>query len=177
MAVYTPTSTNYPSGVITLESTSATPYEEIQESMGSSSYQIKNIYLKTDSTTQILQPLILRKYDSNGDIDITSVVPTVDPYQKQTSLNIGVDSNNYILDGKLNISYEILSNENVSINLDTIKLDKSSILKMKDDEVFLDFHNIFSDYSEKVDIRKINIINKDDSKGVLESNDEEECCC
>jgi hypothetical protein len=93
MAIYTPTVTNYPSGVVIIESEDGTSYNTIQESLsGSHNYQINEVYLKANDISQILQPITFERYDSNGDILQDKRIPAVDPFSFQPSIKI--DFNN-----------------------------------------------------------------------------------
>ena len=55
MPIYIPTITTYVNGVVTVASNDNTPYSSIINSMGSFIYGIKEMYLKSNSNSQILQ--------------------------------------------------------------------------------------------------------------------------
>lgn len=152
MALHVPTRTKFPSGVITIISNDDTSYESIQESVGNYIYEIKKVYLKSDDLQQILIPISFRKYDVNGNVEVVRAIPTVDPTQYQPSLNIEFDSNKYVLDGHLNISYSINPNEVVFFYLDVVTLNKADALKgdtgMPTD--FLKTYDFFENYQDKI---------------------------
>ena len=152
MATYVPTRTKYTTGVITIISNDDTSYESIQESIGSYIYEIKKVYLKSNSIEQILIPISFRKYDVNGNAEVVKTIPTVDPTQYQPSLNIDFDSNKYILDGHLNISYALNPNEEVYFYLDTLTLNKADVLNGATSLPidFLKTYNFFEDYKDKI---------------------------
>ena len=124
MPIYAPTATSYPTGVVTITSTDGTTYQSIQESIGSYIYEIINVYLKANSIEQLLNQITFQKYDSNGNIQSVKTIPTVDPTQYQSSLNIEFENSQYILDGKLNIFYNVDANEEVFMNLTVNTLDR-----------------------------------------------------
>ena len=170
MAIYVPTSVNYPTGVVSIGSTSGTLYEQIQESMGSFMYQIKKIHINAGGNEQILIPISLERYDSNGNIVNNDIIPAIDPYQQQTALDIVIDSDNYVLDGKLNIKYDILPNSDVYMYFDVIELDNKGNIKGDIDKEFLNINDFFANFMNTI---KLN----DSSKGISKSKGEEDCCC
>ena len=155
MATYTPTFTNYPSGVVIIESEDGTSYNTVQESIsGSHNYQINEVYLKANDLSQLLQPIGFQKYDSNGDILQDKRIPAVDPFSFQPSIKINFKNTDYILDGRLEIDYSLKPNEKVYFYLDTTVLDNGSLLG--DDrslpEDFLRTYDFFQDYGEEIEI-------------------------
>lgn len=155
MATYTPTVTNYPSGVVIIESEDGTSYNTIQESIsGSHNYQINEVYLKANDISQILQPITFERYDSNGDILQDKRIPAVDPFSFQPSIKIDFNNKDYILDGRLEIDYSLKPNEKVFFYLDTTVLDNGSLLG--DDKSlpkdFLKTYDFFQDYGKEIEI-------------------------
>ena len=144
MPSYTPVVVVYPSGVVSVESVTDTSYDQILASMGSMMYQIRELYLKTNSINQLLEPISFQKYDANGNIVNQKTVPTADPFQYQTSLSIEFKSKGYILDGKLSIEFSILPSEIVFFYLDTNVLKNEDLLPFFEDSIFEDWYdNIF----------------------------------
>ena len=88
MPIYIPTITTYVNGVVTVASLDATPYSSIVQSMGSFMYGVTEMYLKANSNSQILQSYQFNTYDVNGTLKSYVDIPTIDPYQFQTSLFI-----------------------------------------------------------------------------------------
>jgi len=155
MAIYTPTVTTYPSGVVVIESEDGTTYDAIQQSVsGSHNYQINEVYIKANDISQILQPITFQKYDANGDILQDKRIPTVDPFSFQPSIKINFKNKDYILDGRLEIDYSIKPNEKVFFFLQTTVLDNGSLLG--DDRSlpkdFLKTYDFFQDYGKEIEI-------------------------
>ena len=86
MPIFIPTITTYVNGVVTVASLDATPYSSIIQSMGSFVYGIREMYLKANSNSQILESYQFNRYDVNGTLESYVDVPVIDPYQFQTSL-------------------------------------------------------------------------------------------
>jgi|ETNvirenome_2_30_1030614.scaffolds.fasta_scaffold00095_51 hypothetical protein len=155
MGVYSPSTTSFPNGVVTIESEDDTLYSTIQEAVaGSHNYQINEIYLKSNDISQILQPITFQRYDSNGDILEDKRVPAVDPFSFQPSIKINFRNKDYILDGRLEIDYTVKGGEEVYFYLDTTVLDNGALLgddkSMPKD--FLKTYNFFQDYGKEIEI-------------------------
>ena len=127
--LYAPATTTFPNGVFTITSNKGTPYPLIQESMGSYEYGIDEIYIQSNTTQQLLQPLIFRSYDSNGTISVTVDVTTVNPYQKQSSIFIKPTNKNLVLDGRTSINFTLLPNEDENIIFYTTEQSNAYALK------------------------------------------------
>lgn len=155
MATYNPTTTSYPSGVVTISNVdTAVPYSEVQQSMGANNYEILSVYIKTNNITQLLQPITFQKYDSNGNIVSDKYVPTVDPYSTQPSIKLDVQGLGYVLDGKLKIDYNVEPSESVQMFFDTKVLDNSSLMGKNDtfDDEFLKTYDMFQEYADEIPI-------------------------
>lgn len=153
MASHTPTSTFFPLGVVIIESEDSTDYNTIQEALSSSeNYLINKIYLKSNDISQILQPITFRKYDSNGNIDEDKTIPTVDPFSFQPSLDIDFVGKEHILDGTVEIIYNIKPSEVVYFYLDTTVIDNVNLLGNQKgfDEEFLRTYGFFQDYEDEI---------------------------
>lgn len=119
MAIYTPTVTYYPDGVVNVVSVDSTKYSTIVESMGSFVYGIEGVYIKAENVEQILQNFTFNRYDVNGNLQNFVDVITVDPYQRQASVNTSLVGKDIVFDGRTSLSFEILPNENVNIGFYT----------------------------------------------------------
>lgn len=143
---YAPIITNYPTGVVTLSSTTGVTYEQIQNSMGSYLYEIKQMYLKSNTVSQLAVPLFFNQYDSNGNLEAFNQIMTVDPYQYQPSTFFDLVNKNLVLNGRTTLSTEILPNEDVTMIIYTIELSNKSLLEGKDmfdeDDFFKDFNDV-----------------------------------
>jgi hypothetical protein len=127
--LYAPTSTFFSNGVFAITSNKGTSYSEIQESMGSYQYGIDEIYIQSNTTQQLLQPISFRSYDVNGTINTVVDVTTVNPYQKQSSLFIKPVSKNLVLDGRTSINFTLLPSEDANLIFYTTEQSNSYALK------------------------------------------------
>jgi len=128
MGIYSAVKTNYFSGVVTITSTDSTPYAEIQTSMGSIQYQIKELYLFSTNASQILQPLTQKEYNVNGNIRNIIESPVINPYQYQNSLYY-IPTKEVVLNGNSNISFEILPNVTLRLIFYVKQLANAMLLK------------------------------------------------
>lgn len=128
MGIYSATKTNYFSGVVTITSTDSTPYPQIQASMGSVQYGVGEVYLVASSASQILQPINVKEYNVNGNIQRIIDTPTIDPYQYQNSLYFK-PIKDIVLNGNSNISFEILPNVTLRMIFYVRELPNSALLK------------------------------------------------
>jgi hypothetical protein len=135
--IYAPAITTFPNGVFTITSNKGTSYPLIQESMGSYQYGINEIYLQSNTTQQLFQPISFRSYDANGTISNVVDVITVNPYQKQNSLFIKPVNKNLILDGRTSISFNLLANEDANIIFYTTE--QSNAYALKEPKFFDDY--------------------------------------
>jgi hypothetical protein len=112
---------------------------------------LKELYLKSTANDQILQPLVFHKFDSNGNIKDKPTVPSIDPYQDQTALFIKFASDDYVLDGKMTIDFNILASEILFFYLYVVPLGQKTVLDMvhpvKD---FLDEFGFYDGFVEKL---------------------------
>lgn len=119
MAVFTPTVTYYPEGVVSIRSEDSTAYTTVLQSMGSFVYGVEGIYLKADNVEQILQNFTFNNYDVNGNKQNVVKVNAVDPYQKQPSINTSLLGQDVVFDGRTSLDFEILPNERVNMTFYT----------------------------------------------------------
>jgi hypothetical protein len=149
MPTYLPTITTYSNAVVTVTSTDATPYSAIVNSMGSFVYGVREMYLKANSNSQILQSYQFNRYDVNGSLQSYVDIPAIDPYQFQTSLFLKLAKENVILDGRTNLNFTIEPNETLYIILYTTQLANRDFVPRTN--IFNnDFFNIFNDYKEEI---------------------------
>ena len=113
--IYSPIVTNYPDGVVTVSSTDSTSYSQIVNSMGSFNYGISSMYVSSNDTSQLMQPMAFLKYDVNGTIDKYSQIIPVDPYQYQNSSFFDLTKENIVLNGRTSLTSNVLSNERISV--------------------------------------------------------------
>lgn len=149
MPIFIPTVTTYVNGVVTVASTDSTSYSSIVNSMGSFVYGIREMYLKANSNSQILQSYQFNRYDVNGTLESFVDVPTIDPYQFQSSLFLKLAKENVVLDGRTNLDFTLLPSETLYIIFYTSQLaNRDSVPRTN----FFnnDFFNLFNDYKDQI---------------------------
>lgn len=144
--IYTPITNNYSNGVVSVQSTDGTTYNEIINSMGSWVYLVDEMYMKTDTINQLLSPLYFNQYDVNGTLKSFNQINAVDPYQYQKSLVFDLVKENVILSGRTSLSATIGANETIFMILYTRVLQNADYLKPTN--FFND--DFFKDYAEQV---------------------------
>jgi hypothetical protein len=111
MGIVLATTITFTNGAISVISTDGTSYEAILNSMGSFVYGVDNVYLKTNSNSQILNGFTVEQYDVNGYIKSFDQKPTVDPYQYQKSVFFKMAKENVVLNGQTTFDIDMLPNE------------------------------------------------------------------
>jgi len=149
MPIYIPTITTFVNGVVTVASNDATPYSSIIQSMGSFAYGVSEMYLKANSNSQILQSYQFNRYDVNGTLESYVDVPTIDPYQFQSSLFLKLTKDNVVLDGRTNLDFTLLPSETLYIILYTSQLANRDLVP-RTNFFNNDFFNIFNDYKDEI---------------------------
>jgi hypothetical protein len=132
---------------IVVDSISGVSYNQINQSIGSFSYLVKNIYIYSSNLDQLLQPIGLKKYNKFGDKHIRVLQPMIDPYQTSSALNqttIGLD---YAFDSN-NGFYPIISaNTTATFQIDTRQISADELLNIRsnfeDIEFLTDYLNDF----------------------------------
>lgn len=110
-------STSSANGVIVQDAGVNVTYEEIERSQSGAVYDIRSMGLdvgkaptQDERDGQMLSPFCFTKYDVNGNELTYCKVPTKDPYQFQDSygvIDMGNESDNYVLDGRTKFSYDV----------------------------------------------------------------------
>lgn len=149
MPIYIPTITTYVNGVVTVASTDTTPYSSIIQSMGSFVYGVNEMYLKANSNSQILQSYQFNRYDVNGTLESYVDVPTIDPYQYQSSLFLKLAKDNVVLDGRTNLNFILQPSESLYIIFYVSQLANRDLVPVTN---FFnnDFFNLFNDYKDEI---------------------------
>jgi len=149
MPIFIPTITTYVNGVVSVSSTDSTPYSSIINSMGSFVYGIREMYLKGNSNSQILQSYQFKRYDVNGTLESYVDVPAIDPYQYQSSIFFKLTKENVILDGRTNLNFTLLPSETLYIVFYTTQYANRDFVPATN--IFNnDFFNLFNDYKEQI---------------------------
>ena len=149
MPIYIPTITTFVNGVVTVTSTDATPYSSIIQSMGSFIYGIREMYLKANSNNQILETYQFNRYDVNGTLESYVDVPTIDPYQFQSSLFLKLAKDNVVLDGRTDLNFILQPSETLYIILYTSQLANRDLIP-RPNFFNNDFFNLFNDYKDEI---------------------------
>jgi hypothetical protein len=147
MPIFIPSVTTYVNGVVTVSSTDATPYSSIINSMGSFVYGVTEMYLKANTNSQILQSYQFNRYDVNGTLESFVDIPTIDPYQFQSSLFLKLVKENVFFDGRTNLDFTLLPNETLYIIFYTSQLANRNLVP-RTDFFNNDFFNLFNDYKD-----------------------------
>jgi hypothetical protein len=149
MPIFIPTITTYVNGVVTVTSNDATPYSSIINSMGSFVYGVSDMYLKANANSQILEAYQFNRYDVNGTLQSYVDVPTIDPYQFQSSLFLKLTGENVVLDGRTNLDFTLLPSETLYIIFYTTQLANRDLVP-RTNFYNNDFFNLFNDYKEEI---------------------------
>jgi len=153
MPIITPTTTTYSDNVVSVISTDRTPYYLIQNSMGSFIYGLTEIYLKANNNSQILQSYKFNRYDVNGTLESFSEIPTIDPYQYQSSLFAKIQKDNVYLDGRTNLAFTLLPNETLFLILYTEQIANRDFVPATNffnEDFFNKQYNVLNDYQESL---------------------------
>jgi hypothetical protein len=97
-------------------------YNQIQQSIGSYSYLLNSIYEYTEQSSQLLQPIGLKKYNVKGDKLIYNLQMAVDPYQQIASIHqdtIGLD---YAFDGNNNFYFYLEPDTYAQLQFDVVEI-------------------------------------------------------
>lgn len=162
--IYAPIVANFPNGVVTVVSTTGTSYEQIVNSMGSFVYGVDSMYIQSNSTEQILKPIVFSQYDVNGTREGYSQITTVDPYQFQSSITFDLARQNVVLNGRTTLNTELLPNEFIRMNLYTSDVSNRALLGGKD---IFEEDDFYHDYTDVIDDDK----NPEDSLSNVEKVD------
>ncbi len=129
---YVPIVSTYSNGVVEVKSTDGTSYAEIQQSLGTTTYEVSNVYYKANNNAQLLNPLRLKKYDAEGNFEFKPKVIAIDPRQFISAINLDFSNDDVILNGQLIIRMKLLSNQQVMLVLDVIERSPSDWLPKSD---------------------------------------------
>ena len=149
MPIFIPSVTTYVNGVVTVSSTDATPYSSIINSMGSFVYGVTEMYLKANTNSQILQSYQFNRYDVNGTLQSFVDIPTIDPYQFQSSLFLKLVKENVFFDGRTNLDFTLLPSETLYLIFYTSQLANRDLVP-RTNFFNNDFFNLFNDYKDNI---------------------------
>lgn len=160
---YNPTVTTSPTPYISVASVDATTYESIQESQGSVNYKVESIYVYGNNIIEINEPIIIKKYNSDGTLSESKMFNLADPNQFQSSRFIDLKNSNLIFDGRTRLEVFVKGGSSLRLYFNCVKLEPSDFLKKGGDffeDGFLKTYGFFEDYEDEIN-DNINEIEKD----------------
>ena len=113
---------------VEVTSTGDLAYSTLNASIGSFSYQMRNIYQYATNIDQLLQPLYLKKYNKFGDKHVKYLATTVDPYQFTSALSTPTTNFNYNFDGDNNFEPTLLPNVSLDFRIDIQEMSPTDLL-------------------------------------------------
>lgn len=114
---------------IQVSSISGVSYNQIQQSIGTYFYEIKNIYIYSSNLNQLLQPIGLKKFTKSGDKQIKILQPMIDPYQKTSALDQTMLGLDYVFDSNNGFYPTISANTSVNFQFSTTEISHQDYLK------------------------------------------------
>jgi hypothetical protein len=105
-------------------------YDEIRRSLGDYVYYVKRVYMFSSNIKQINEVMSYQIYDVNGQQSIQSLTPTLDPYQRQSSLFYSLNDKDVILNGQSSLTFDLLPNVTLKIEFFTNRLAKKDALDL-----------------------------------------------
>ena len=137
--------TNVPPAVSVNMSGTVT-YAQFKNSLGQFVYEVNKMYIFSNTQSQITQIYNYSKYDSDGNQNLLSVIPAVDPFQAQSSLNIDLGEKNIVIDGRDYVDTVLLPNSTLQMKLYVDKLSSSDKLNKDSLSNFDKLENAEGDY-------------------------------
>jgi len=128
-----------------------TTYHQFKNSLGNFVYMINVLYLYTINQTQLASIISYSKYDSSGNQNLKSVIPTISPYQYQSSLYIDLTKKNILIDGRDYVRFNVLPNAIILLKVYVDRIAVSDPLDMIEMDNFkkLEFANGQFNFFEK----------------------------
>jgi chromosome condensin MukBEF complex kleisin-like MukF subunit len=126
-----PVVTVLPTPAVSVTSINQLTYNQLQQSIGSYAYLLNSIYEYTEQTSQLLQPIGLRKYNVRGSKDTYNLQMAVDPYQFVASIHedtIGLD---YAFDGNNNFFFFIEPNTYAQLQFEVVEIAPIMLLNQR----------------------------------------------
>lgn len=137
--------TNVPPAV-SVTMTGNVTYGQFKNSLGQFVYEVNGMYLYSPNQSQISQIYNYSKYDSDGNQNFESVIPVVDPFQAQSSLNVDLGEKNIVIDGRDFVDTTLLPNTSLQMKLYVNKLSSSDKLNKESLSNFDKLENADGDY-------------------------------
>ena len=161
MSTYTPTITTSATPFIAVTTSDLTPYTEIQETQGSIMYEATGLYFKASSIEQVNEPVIVARYNADGNLNDFKKINVADPNQFQPVKNIDLSDEPIIFDGRVKLDIKLLPLSSVELYFDTQEIGGGDLLKDRGQffsEDFMETYGFFQDYNDEIveDIEKMN---------------------
>lgn len=137
--------TNVPPAV-SVQMTGNVTYGQFKNSLGQFVYEVNKMYIFSNNQSQISQIYNYSKYDSDGNQNLESVIPAIDPFQNQPSLNIELGEKNIVIDGRDYVDTVLLPNSTLQMKLYVNKLSSSDKLNKDSLSNFDKLENAEGDY-------------------------------
>ena len=137
--------TNVPPAVSVTMSGTVT-YAQFKNSLGQFVYEVNKMYIFSNTQSQISQIYNYSKYDSDGNQNLQSVIPAVDPFQAQSSLNIDLGEKNIVIDGRDYVDTVLLPNSSLQMKLYVDKISSSDKLNKDSLSNFAKLESAEGDY-------------------------------
>ena len=137
-------------GSITISSgISDVNYREMLYQFMNNPYSVGLTYLQSATANQVLETISVNTRDANGNLAQKTLVPTIDPYQFQSSLFLKLAKENVILDGRTNLDFTLLPSETLYIIFYTSQLANRDYVP-RTNFFNNDFFNLFNDYKDQI---------------------------
>lgn len=154
MPVFSVTITSNTTPAISVGMTGTTTYAQFKNSLGQFVYDVDNLYTFSSNQAQISNVYNYSKYDTNGNQDVQSVVPVIDPYQDQPSLFIKTKGKSLVIDGRDYLRFDMQPNTSLSMKFYAEKIAVEDGLASADNfkelEYISDNFDFFNDYNEVI---------------------------
>lgn len=125
-----------------------TTYEQVQNSIGTYVYQVLSIYQRASIFAQILESLLLRKYDKFGNRAYRLMPMTPDPFQYQSAMNTDFRDMSYRIDANNNIYFNVKAGAIINMDIDVVELKMADALPQEDNFSQIEF---LQDYDFQLD--------------------------
>lgn len=154
MSIFAVTVTSNTTPAISVTMTGTTTYAQFKNSLGQFVYDVDNLYTSSSNQTQISNVLNYSKYDTNGNQDVQSVIPLIDPFQNQSSLFTNTKGKSLVIDGRDYLRFIMQPNTSLAMKFYAEKISNQDGLlgadNFKELEYISDNFDFFNDYKEVI---------------------------
>jgi len=156
MPIIAPVITNTGDGsyYIDVKSGGQISYDTVQQSIGQGyQFGLNGLYMKANTTEQLLQPVTLEKNNRRGIFEQKQYIPTIDPFQFVSAVNSDVVDNTQhetlTLDGKQNFVLEIMPEQTVIFVFSLQEQSTNNLLQSPTNFEKLEHFDFLADYPER----------------------------